>query len=188
MRLSKNRTDVPSLPRGQTHPPWTSVRWSISSARESPTVDERTNNHEVCPVESGRQGVAGRKEPPSMIPNKETSSKKRRTIQDLTGGLPDHLSPLTTTNLHNIFHASLLSTYWETMEHGPNFINPSPEEIEGKEEYKIAEILSHRGSPGHQSYLVSWKGYSSAENMWEPEWNLKHTQIVLMSYKQRNSL
>ena len=74
------------------------------------------------------------------------------------------------------------------MEHGPNFINPPPEEIEGEEEYKIAEILSHRGSPGCQSYLVSWKRYSSAENMWEPEWNLKHTQIVLMSYKQQNSL
>ena len=64
-----------------------------------------------------------------------------------------------TWKIHDVFHASLLSTYWETAEHGPNFANPPPEEIDGKEEYEIAKILSHRGSPGQQSYLVSWKGY-----------------------------
>ena len=42
-------------------------------------------------------------------------------------------------------------------------MNPPPEEIEGEEEYEITEILSHQGSPGHQSYLVSWKGYLSTE-------------------------
>ena len=83
------------------------------------------------------------------------------------------ISPLTyclwllpTWKIHDVFHASLLSTYQETAEHGPNFINPPPEEIEGKEEYEIAEILSHRGSPGQRMYLVSWKGYSSTENTW----------------------
>ena len=67
-------------------------------------------------------------------------------------------------------------------------MKPPPEEIDGEEEYEIAKILSHRGSPGQQLYLVSWKGYSSAENTWEPKRNLKHAQIVLMSYKQRNCL
>ena len=61
-------------------------------------------------------------------------------------------------------------------------------EIEGEEEYEIAEILSHRGSPGHRSYLVSWKGYSSAENTWEPERNLQHAQTILSEYKQRRNL
>ena len=67
-------------------------------------------------------------------------------------------------------------------------MNPPPEEIDGEEEYKIAKILSHRGSPGQQSYLVSWKGYSSVENTWEPEKNLRHAQTVLKTYKQQNSL
>ena len=66
--------------------------------------------------------------------------------------------------IHNVFHASLLLTYHETAEHGLNFINPPPEEIDSEEEYEVAEILSHRGPPGRRSYLVSWKGYSSAEN------------------------
>ena len=65
---------------------------------------------------------------------------------------------------------------------------PPPKEIEGEEEYKIAEILSHWGSPGHCSYLMSWKGYSSAENTWEPEQNLQHTQTILVKYKQQTGL
>ena len=90
--------------------------------------------------------------------------------------------------IHNVFHASLLSTYRKTAQHGPNFINPPPEEIDGEEEYEVAEILSHRGPLGRRSYLVSWKGYSSAENTWEPEKNLRHAQTILKMYKQRNSI
>ena len=69
--------------------------------------------------------------------------------------------------IHDVFHASLLSTYQEMAKHGPNYANPPPEEIEGEEEYEVAEILSHWGSPGRCSYLISWKGYLPAENTWE---------------------
>ena len=93
-----------------------------------------------------------------------------------------------TWKIHDVFHTSLLSTYREMAEHRPNYANPPPEEIEGEEEYEIAEILSHWGSPGHHSYLVSWKGYSSAENTWEPEGNLQHAQTILKEYKQRRNL
>ena len=90
--------------------------------------------------------------------------------------------------IHDVFHASLLSTYQETAEHRLNYANPPPEEIEGEEEYEIAKILSHRGSPGRHSYLVSWKGYSSAKNTWEPEWNLQHAQTILKEYKRWRNL
>ena len=99
-----------------------------------------------------------------------------------------HLQLPLTWKIHDVFHASLLSAYQETAEHGPNYVNPPPEEIEGEEEYKVAEILSHRGSPGRRSYLVSWKGYSSTENTWEPERNLQHAQTILKEYKQRRNL
>ena len=95
---------------------------------------------------------------------------------------------LPTWKIHDVFHASLLSTYRETTEHGLNFINPPPKEIDSKEEYEVAEILSHRGSPGRQSYLISWKGYSSVENTWEPEKNLQHAQTILKKYKQQNGI
>ena len=57
-----------------------------------------------------------------------------------------HLPP--TWRIHDVFHASLLLTYQDTAEHWPNFINPPPEEIDSEEEYEVAKILSHRGSPG----------------------------------------
>ena len=117
-----------------------------------------------------------------LAPKREGPFEISQVISPLAYCL--HL-PLT-WKIHNVFHTSLLSTYQETAEHGPNFINPPPEEIDSKEEYKIAEILSHRGSPGRQSYLVSWKGYSSVENTWEPKRNIQHAQTVLTSYKQRN--
>ena len=123
-------------------------------------------------------------------PMKKLASKREGPFE-----ISQVISPLTyrlrlppTWKVDDVFHASLLSTYWETAEHGPNFINPPPEEIEGEEEYEIVEILSHRGSPGRRTHLVSWKGYSSTENTWEPEKNLQHAQTILTSYKQRNGL
>ena len=104
-------------------------------------------------------------------------------ISHVISPLAYHLRLLPTWKIHDVFHASLLSTYRETAKHGPNFINPPPEEIEGEEEYKVANILSHRGTPGRQTYLVSWKGYSSAENTWESETNLQHAQTLLKRYK-----
>ena len=79
-----------------------------------------------------------------LAPTREGLFKISQVISPLTYQLC--LSP--TWKIHDVFHASLLSTYWETAEHGPNFMNPPPEEIDGEEEYEIAEILSHRGSPG----------------------------------------
>ena len=95
-----------------------------------------------------------------LAPKREGPFKIMQVILPLSY----HLRLPTTWKIHDIFHTSLLSTYHKTTEHGPNSINPPPEEIDGEEEYEVAEILSHRGSPGQQSYLISWKGYSSVEN------------------------
>jgi integrase-like protein len=40
-------------------------------------------------------------------------------------------------NIHDIFHASLLSPYRESPEHGPNYSRPLPDLLEGEEEYKV---------------------------------------------------
>ena len=53
-----------------------------------------------------------------------------------------------TWKIHDVFHASLLSSYRETPEHGPNFSNPPPDLIRGEEEYEIDKILSHCGTQG----------------------------------------
>jgi len=46
--------------------------------------------------------------------------------------------------IHPVFHASLLSPYQETETHGPNFLQPPPDLIEGEEEYEVEAIIAHR--------------------------------------------
>ena len=100
------------------------------------------------------------------------------------------LSPLTyqlqlpsTWKIHNVFHASLLSSYCSIETHGPFFLNPPPDIINNEEEYEVEAILSHKGPKACRLYLTTWKGYSSAKNTWEPESNLCHSTSILSSYK-----
>ena len=105
------------------------------------------------------------------------------------------LSPLTyrlklppTWKIHDVFHASLLSSYKETSTHGPNFPSPPPDLINSEEEYEVEKILAHQGTSGRRRYLTAWKGYPSSENTWEPESNLTHAQELLNEYKTARSL
>ena len=85
--------------------------------------------------------------------------------------------------IHPVFHASLLTTYKETSEHGPNFLQPPPDLIDGEEEYEVEAVLGHRGRPGRRTFLIRWKGYSAAEDTWEPERNLGNAQPLIVDYK-----
>jgi hypothetical protein len=58
--------------------------------------------------------------------------------------------------------------------------------IGGEEEFELDRILSHRRARGRRQYFVSWKGYSAAENTWEPKGILKHAQEILRAYKLRH--
>ena len=105
------------------------------------------------------------------------------------------LSPLTyrlhlpsTWKIHDVFHTSLLSSYKETKAHGPNFSKPPPDLIGTEEEYEVEQIVSHQGTAGRCRYLTAWKGYSSSENTWEPESNLRHASEILGTYKQTHQL
>ena len=85
--------------------------------------------------------------------------------------------------IHPVFHASLLTSYKETLEHGPNFLRPPPDLIDGEEEYEVEAVLGHRGRPSRRTFLIRWKGYSAAEDTWEPERNLGNAQPLIMEYK-----
>ena len=88
-----------------------------------------------------------------------------------------------TWKIHDVFHASLLSSYCSTEMHGPSFLNPPPDVIDNEEEYEVEAILSHKGPKAHRLYLITWKGYSSTKNTWEPESNLRHSASLLKEYK-----
>ena len=87
--------------------------------------------------------------------------------------------------IHNAFHASLLTPYVETTEHGRNYAEPQPELIDGEPEYEVERILdSRRHGRGRQlQYLVQWKGYSAAHNSWEPRENVHAPELVKSFYE-----
>ena len=79
-----------------------------------------------------------------------------------------------------MFHASLLTPYHETTEHGPNFPAPPPDVIKGETEYEVERILNLRcvGRGRHLEYLVRWKGYSEADNSWKPRQNIHAPDLL----------
>ena len=85
--------------------------------------------------------------------------------------------------IHPIFHTSLLMTYKDTVEHGPNFLQPLLDLINGEEEYKVEAVIGHQGKPGQQTFLIRWKGYSTAEDTWEPKCNVGNAKSLIKEYK-----
>jgi hypothetical protein len=71
-------------------------------------------------------------------------------------------------SIHPVFHTDLLTPYKETIMHGPNFTWPTPELIDGEEEYSVEKILDSRrfGRRWQLQYLVKWEGYLDSDNMW----------------------
>lgn len=47
------------------------------------------------------------------------------------------------TKIHPIVHASLLTSYLETAQHGKNFLEPPLDIVDGQEEYEVEAILAH---------------------------------------------
>jgi Chromo (CHRromatin Organisation MOdifier) domain len=69
-------------------------------------------------------------------------------------------------NIHPVFHTSLIMPYTEMLSHRPNFTHPPPDLIDGKEEYEVEQIHSHRtwGWRKTLQYLIKWKGYPESDN------------------------
>ena len=51
--------------------------------------------------------------------------------------------------------------------------------------YEVERILDHKGRPGNYQYLIKWKGYSDADNSWEPQDNVNAERILVDYWKQR---
>jgi Chromo (CHRromatin Organisation MOdifier) domain len=89
-------------------------------------------------------------------------------------------------HIHDIFHASLLTPYKETEEHGHNFVQPVLELIEGEEEYEVEQILNSRrwGRGKKLQYLLRWKGYSHAHDSWQDTTDV-HAPDLIAEYHGR---
>src|SRR5712671_101381 len=85
-----------------------------------------------------------------------------------------------TWKIHNVFHASYLSLFRETAEHGPNFLEPPPEIVEGEPEWEVEQIVGMRyyGPKRIKQYRIRWKGYAPAHDTWEPIENVHAPKLV----------
>ena len=85
--------------------------------------------------------------------------------------------------IHNVFHSSLLTHYKETHESGAQFQHPPPELVGNEEEYEVEQIINHchYGRCCQLQYLIRWKGYSAADNTWEPA-DQVHADDLVKSY------
>src|SRR6266851_5497879 len=88
--------------------------------------------------------------------------------------------------IHPVFHASLLTPYSETKEHGENYSWPPPDLVAGEEQYEVESIRSHRrqGRGRQLQYLVKWSGYPESDNTWEPAGHLQ-APLLLKEYHRR---
>jgi transposase InsO family protein len=86
-------------------------------------------------------------------------------------------------NIHPVFHASLLTPYVETMEHGENYSRPPPDMIKGEEQYEVEAIRSHRRNRRKLQYLIKWKGYPESDNTWEPVENVQASLLIRKYHK-----
>ena len=109
-------------------------------------------------------------------------------ISEVLNPLNYRLSLPESWRIHPVFHASLLSPYKDNNVHGENFPRPPPDLIDDHPEYEVEAILAHQRRGNSLRYLVKWKGYSTAENSWEPGRNLENAQQILNAYKTRHKL
>jgi hypothetical protein len=83
-------------------------------------------------------------------------------------------------SIHNVFYASLLSPYSETPLHGPNFSQPPPDLINGKEEYEVEQIHNYQYFRHKRTlqYLIKWKGYLESNNTWEKAQDIYASNLI----------
>ena len=87
---------------------------------------------------------------------------------------------------HDVFNEKLLKPFIK-----PSFDiqpddPPAPADlVEEEKEYEVEAILDSRKKGQYIEYLVKWKGYSDAENSWEPHGNVRHAEEEVENFHKQ---
>jgi RNase H-like domain found in reverse transcriptase/Reverse transcriptase (RNA-dependent DNA polymerase)/Integrase zinc binding domain/Chromo (CHRromatin Organisation MOdifier) domain/Integrase core domain len=87
-----------------------------------------------------------------------------------------------TMRIHPVFHGALLEPYHENTIPGRTQPPPPPVEVEGEEEWEVAEILDSKITRNRLFYLVDWEGYTPQDRSWEPADFLENSGEKLDEY------
>ena len=92
-----------------------------------------------------------------------------------------------TWTVHDIFHASLLTRYRETAEHGVNFHQPPPGDGRRRRGVRKSRLSwgIDFGQRHKLQYLIKWKGYSTADDTWEAAEQIFAPQLI-EAYHQKH--
>jgi hypothetical protein len=86
--------------------------------------------------------------------------------------------------IHPVFHVSLLERYHPRE---GEVIHPGPIPVDGTPEWEVEAILSKRTRRGKTEYLVRGKGFSPAEDTWEPEAEVKDLEALDIYEKEQTA-
>ena len=86
--------------------------------------------------------------------------------------------------LHDVFHATLLTPYKETVLNGQSYQEPAPDLIDGQLEWEVESILRVRRRRNQLQYLIHWKEFSEAHDSWEPAKDVHADELVQEFYKR----
>jgi hypothetical protein len=120
-------------------------------------------------------------------PNRKLSDRflgPFKVVRVLTNGMSYELKLPPSFKIFPVFHVSLLEPYH--LRAGATLEPPEPELIRGAEEWEVEAILGHRKRGKKVQYLVHWKGFSHAEDTWEPVANLENAGQELKRYREQN--
>jgi len=90
--------------------------------------------------------------------------------------------------IHPVFHANLLTPYKETETHGPNFLEPPPDIIEGEPEWEVEQIISERRYRNKKQFLIRWKDYSPAHDSWTDEADIHAPELIKQYYEASQNI
>src|SRR5260221_11152646 len=136
------RTDIPELDERVT---------SIKEAREAaPEAQRKSQASWIKDKPRFRPFVTGSKVwlegtnlklPSNVTPKLSPRRYGPFEVVSIISPVAYQLELPSTWKIHDVFHASLLTPYRETEQHGPNFLQPPPDIIEGEPECEIEKIL-----------------------------------------------
>ena len=82
-----------------------------------------------------------------------------------------------------VFHVTVLKLAHDKYAVRSRPLEPEPDIIDGHREYEVECILDMRTRRHRTEYLVRWKGFSEANDLWVPERNLINAKEALKAFK-----